>query len=207
MFTHMRKSDLLRPLLLLVLSAVITETAVAQNDRKSDTEGFFVNLHLNGSSWDLNDDSEFGELPQESGGGMGLAFGFGASQTVTLFMAFDAAQMSGGEERNDYTLAHFDIGTMITLLKQSSRFRPFGKASFTARTAEFDVDNAGVSTFGAAFSAGAGLMAFLTPRLALTGDAQATWGSMTEITTAGFSVNTSIGARSGRLNLGITWFP
>jgi len=200
----MKKVDLL---LLLSIILICAGHARAQNKPKSDTEGLFLNFHLNGTSWDLDDDSEFGELPQQSGGGFGLAFGYGASQTVTLFMAFDGAQMGGGEEREDYTLVHFDIGAMVTFLGQSTRFRPFGKASFTARTAEFDVDNAGVSMFGAAFSAGGGLMVFLTPAFAITGDAQATWGSMTEITTGGISLDTSIGARSGRLNAGLTWFP
>jgi hypothetical protein len=200
----MKKLDIFLVLVIVLLSAAAT---LAQDNPKSDTRGLFLNLHLNGTSWDLDDDSEFGELPQESGGGMGLAFGFGASQTMTIFMAFDAARLDGGEERNDYTLAHFDIGTQVTLLGQSSRFRPFGKVSFTARTAEFEVEEAGVSSFGAGFSAGLGLMAFLTTRLAIVGDAQATWGSMTEITRGNISLDTSIGARSGRLNLGLTWFP
>jgi len=191
-------------LLILMMSAGQTR---AQDRPKSDTQGLFLNFHLNGTSWDLNDDSIFGELPQQSGGGLGLAFGYGASQSVTVFMAFDGAQMGGGEETDDYTLVHFDIGAMVTFLGQSTRFRPFGKASFTARTAEFDVEQAGVSMFGAGFSAGGGLMVFLTPAFAITGDAQATWGSMTEITTGGIALDTSISARSGRLNAGLTWFP
>ena len=200
----MKKLDIILVLGIVLLSAAAT---LGQDNPKSDTRGLFLNLHLNGTSWDLDDDSEFGELPQESGGGMGLAFGFGVSQTVTLFMAFDGARLSGGEEREDYNLVHFDIGTQVTLLGESSRFRPFGKVALTARTAEFEVEEAGVSSFGSAFSAGLGLMAFLTPRLAIVGDAQATWGSMTELTTGGIALDTSIGARSGRLNVGLTWFP
>ena len=193
-----------------LLSLIVLISAgqtLGQDEAKSDTEGFFLNVHLNGTSWDLNDDSVFGELPQQSGGGLGLAFGYGASQTFTLFMAFDGARMNGQDERNDYTLVHFDIGAMVTLLGQSSRFRPFGKVSFTARTAEFEVEEADVSMFGAAFSAGGGLMVFLAAGLAITADAQATFGSMTEITTGQIARDTSIGARSGRLNAGLTWFP
>lgn len=200
----MKNLDVFLLALIVLISAGQT---LGQDKAKSDTEGFFLNVHLNGTSWDLNDDSVFGELPQQSGGGLGLAFGYGASQTFTLFMAFDGARMNGQDERNDYTLVHFDIGAMVTLLGQSSRFRPFGKVSFTARTAEFEVEEAAVSLFGAAFSAGGGLMVFLAPAFAITADAQATFGSMTEITTGEIALDTSIGARSGRLNAGLTWFP
>ena len=195
--------------ILLVPAIVLLSTvgALAQDKPKSDTEGLFLNFHMNGSSWDLSDDTDLGELPRESGGGMGLAFGYGASQTVTLFMAFDAARISGNEDRNDYNLVHFDIGAMVTLLGQSSRFRPFGKVSYTARTAEFELDNTSFSSFGSGFTAGAGLMVFIVPALAITADAQATWGSMTEITTDNISVSRSIGAQSSRLNAGLTWFP
>ena len=78
---------------------------------------------------------------------------------------------------------------------------------FTAWTAEFDLDEAEVSTFGPAFTVGAGIMAFVTTRLAVVAEGQATLGSMTEITTDDVALNTNIGARSGRLNLGLTWFP
>ena len=117
MFPHMKKLDLLLLLLAILFSAGST---LGQDRPKSDTEGLFLNFHLNGTSWDLSDDSEFGELPRESGGG---------------------------------------------------------------------------------------LMVFLVPAFAITADAQATWGSMTEITTGGVSLNTSIGAQSTRLNAGLTWFP
>ncbi len=198
----MRKNRLL--CLLAILFAVGSARA---QDEKSDTEGFFLNLHLNGTQWDLNDNTELGEFPQESGGGLGVAFGFGASETVTLFMEFDGARISGGGVRDTYTLVHFDIGAMITFLGRTSRFRPFGKASFTARTAEFDLEEAGVSTFGPGFTAGIGIMAFVTTGLAVVGEGQLTVGSMTEITTGGIALDTSIGARSGRLNVGLTWFP
>ncbi len=98
----MKTRDVFLVLLIVLLSAGLT---TAQDKPKSDTEGLFLNFHLNGTSWDLNDDTDFGELPQQSG---------------------------GGDERDDYTLVHFDIGAMVTFLGQSTRFRPFGKASFTA---------------------------------------------------------------------------
>ena len=187
--------------------AVATAPAFGQGEPKSDTEGIFVNLHLNGSSWNLSDDTEFGEIPEASGGGMGLAFGYGASQTVTLFMAFDGARVSPSGEDDTYTLVHFDIGTMITLLGQTSRFRPYGKASFTARTAEFDLEQVGLSTFGAAFSAGAGLLVFLGTRFAISAEGIGTWGTQTEITTSGVKIDTDVSANSMRINLGLNWFP
>ena len=193
--------------LCLILIGTLTTAGFGQDQPKSDTEGIFLNIHLNGSQWDLDDDTDFGELPQESGPGMGLAFGYGASQAVTLFMAFDGARISDSDADQDYTLVHFDIGGMVTFLGRSTPFRPFLKASFTARTAEFDLDDVALSTFGAGFSAGAGLMFFLSPGLAIVGDGTATWGTMTEITTSGIAIETDIGARSGRLNLGLTWFP
>ena len=200
---------LLTTTILAVLLAGNMNGAFGQGEPKSDTEGLFLNLHLNGSSWRLSDDTDLGEIPDASGGGMGLAFGYGASQTVTLFMAFDGARVSSEGENEDetYTLVHFDIGTMITLLGQSSRFRPYGKASFTARTAEFDLDELGLTTFGAAFSAGAGVMVFLGNRFALSAEGIGTWGSQTEITSSGLKIDTDISSNSGRINLGVNWFP
>jgi hypothetical protein len=192
---------------LVLVGLMAVTTAQAQDKPKSDTEGLFLNLHLNGTSWDLSDDTDFGELPSESGGGLGFAFGFGASQTLTLFAAFDAARINAADDGEDYNLVHFDLGAMITLLGQSSRFRPFGKASFTARTAEFELENIAISSFGAAFSAGAGLMVFLSPAFAITADGTATWGSMTELTTAGVALDLNLPARSFRINGGLSWFP
>ena len=69
--------------------------------------------------------------------------------------------MGGGEERDDYTLVHFDIGTMVTFLGQSTRFRPFGKASFTARTAEFGTESKMKHSMRGVVRRGSSMLAFL----------------------------------------------
>jgi hypothetical protein len=193
--------------ILVTLALLWTSPASAQNDPKSDTEGLFLNAHFNTSSWDLADDTEFGELERESGLGLGFEFGYGASQAVALLMAFDAARMDSGDDGDDYTLVHFGIGARVTLLGQQSMFRPFAKATFGARTVELDLDQRRLTMFGAGFTGGAGVLVFVSPAWAITGEALFTWGSMTEITSEGVSLETDIGASSNRFNVGLTWWP
>lgn len=192
---------------ILTLVLLCAGSASAQNDLKSDTEGLFLNAHFNATSWDLADDTDFGELERESGLGLGFEFGYGASQAVALLMAFDAARMDSGDDGENYTLVHFGIGARVTLLGQESMFRPFAKATVGARTVELDLDKIGLSMFGAGFSGGAGVLVFVSPGWAITGEALYTWGSMTEITSSGVALETDINASSNRINVGLTWFP
>lgn len=202
------RSALFVPILALFLTVSFTpSTAVAQGTPMSDTEGIFLRLNFNYTTWDLNDTELFGDFVAQGGPGFGFEFGYGASNLVALFMAFDAANIEN-EDSDSYTLVHLDLGVLLHLMNSTSKFRPYGKFALTVRTAEFDSDVVAISTFGPAFTAGAGLKYFLTEKWALNIEGLGSFGSMTEITIGPITLDdVSIGARSGRLNLGVTWFP
>lgn len=173
------------------------------------TQGFAVDVGLNGTNWTVDDDGlDF----SESGGGLDLALSFGFTDQVGLNLRADVANMDGGE----YTLAHVDLTGSYYFGQGATR--PFAELGFSTRGATIEIGEVvafgeGVVDFGelelngTAITLGGGVMHFVSPQIALQGRLLVSQGEFTDVEVRGRSGDIELDARSLRLNLGIRWYP
>ena len=185
-------------LILVILASSALQPVLAQYS----TKGVFIKPHLVGAAWSINEIDE----PDHSGGGLGLAVGYGISERFSVLIDLSGAQM---ETRSgaSYTLAHFDVGAQVVMTKEDSPFKVYVDASATARTARFEVLGANIDLNGSGGTLGFGLLYFMSEKIALDGGVRAMFGNIDEISGGGEVLDvTDIRANSTRVNFGIAWF-
>jgi len=196
----------------LLAAALLTTAPVlaAQSANRSNTRGFMVGAHLNGSSLSY----EGGD--QESGGGIGLAIGYGFSPRVQLFFNVDAANVDIGDADigGTYALGHGDLGIRYTFAKATQRWTPYLSAAFTSRLATADVETGVLSTTevsisGPAFTVGGGVQYFFSERLALDAGLLFSSGKFNTIKVGSISVDVDDvdNSTSARFNVGLKFYP
>jgi hypothetical protein len=196
-------------LIYLTVSLFLITTSIVSAQSRSTSEGFFLNLHFNASSWTLD---EF-EVDAEGGGGGGLELGYGITPLIALFAEVDGAVINA-EEGGTYTLSHADLGVQFNFGNSNSALRPFAEAAFAARVAEFDFsggefgDEATVQVSGPGLTLGGGLKYHFSTSFALDLGLKVTLGDINEVKIGTLSQELEgMSATSARLNLGFTWFP
>lgn len=187
-----------------ILLSTIGMAAQAQSldSLESNTKGFFIGVHLNGTSWTVDDLGVSGE----NGGGMGLKLGYGFNQLVTIYGNIDGAVINPNEGGN-YSLAHFDLGVNFNFGSQQRALRPYVDLALTGRAAQVTVGPAEIEISGAGFTAGGGLKYFFSLPLALDVGLLGTFGKLDEVSVGSISENISADASAVRLNIGIVWYP
>jgi opacity protein-like surface antigen len=196
-----------------VLSALVAGAALTAGSlsAQSNTSGFMLNLHVAGTSIG----GTVQDADPETGGGIGLAIGYGFNERVTLYLNVDAAAMEyadGDEEDLDdgkYALATADIGVRFNFGDSDDRLRPYLNTGFAGVVLGDQADGSEFTTSGAGLTLGGGVQYFFLPSLAFDGALQYTTGSFT---TAEFDgeeedFDTGIGFNHGRVQLGVTWHP
>ncbi len=201
-------------ILVLILACLVVLPAYGQRrgdrDRSrnrrmaSDTRGFSIGVHLNGTSWQresFNDDDEW-----EGGGGLGLTLGYGFSKLFTLYVNADGATIDP-DAGKDYTLAHGEIGGLFHFGSTRSKFRPYLDVALTGRTAEYEVGPLDVEVSGGALTFGGGVKYFASRALALDLGLKLSGGELTQTSAGNLERDIEEDAASSRLNFGIVWHP
>lgn len=173
----------------------------------SNTRGLFVGARTVGHGVAYEGDRDGG------GGGVGLRLGYGFSDLFTGYVGIDGATISEGDgferlpEGDSYGLVYIDLGGRFHF-RRDHRWVPFLEASGSIVGLAFDTSEDQEDQYGgAAFTAGAGLLYFATPNLALEGAASMTAGSLMERELAGTAEDIDIGVAGVRLHLGVAYYP
>ena len=188
--------------------ALLFSTADNAQAQRSNTRGIFLNAHLNAASIGYDED----EFDTQTGGGLGVQIGYGVSNLITLFLGVDGSVMSNDDVEDSFTLTHVDLGAQFNLGKPRSAARPYGVIALTFRQATFEFDNANapeVDFSGGGLTLGGGLKYFLSRALALDVGLNLTFGQFSDVEVGGVTINNAldINATSGRLAVGLSWFP
>lgn len=192
----------MRKAVMVLFALVIAhDLAVAQVELR----GLALSLRAHGVSWKL-DEFENLEFASHQGAGAGAEVFYGMSDIFGVFGRIDLSSVSP-DEGESYTLTHFDVGVRLLPRLASRALRPYAELAFTARSADFDVGTSTLEVSGSAATVGAGLLMFVSPRLALGFSAAGSFGSMEEVSLGGFTVDANIKATSWRGAAGLVWFP
>ena len=201
---------------ILILALLVPTSLLAQSDPPPDfhTKGFWLGLHLNGTSWSLEQADLFIDQT-DAGGGLGLTLGYGISNLVSILFNIDGASMSQ-DEGDSYTLASADLAARFTFGSGESPFRPFLEVGLSGAGTEIELEvgdpaeNANridVSISGGGLGFGGGIVYFFSRQLALDAGIDLTFGNLNSVRFGNVSVDPDIDAFTTRLNGGIVWFP
>ncbi|HEX6041406.1 outer membrane beta-barrel protein [Longimicrobium sp.] len=182
----------------------------------SDNSGFMLNLHLAG-----NGITPLGEGTEaETGGGGGLAIGYGFNDRIILYLNVDAAAVEYDEDvtsapDDTYDLVHGDLGVRVNFGHTGLKLRPYINAAFTgiaaAETYELVGEDVDQIISGGGLTVGGGLQYFFSPKLALDLGLQATQGAFTQVTID--DEDEELGSEdvtaftTSRVQLGVSWHP
>lgn len=194
-----------------IIAAAVTTFALIQHpaaQTRSNTTRLFFTAGLDGAS--INSD----ELNQSnrSGPGLHIGGGWGFNSHFALFLDAAAANIDGGGD--DYTLSHVDIGARYHFGASANALRPYLEASFTGRTAALDDqnvegnDDVDIDLSGPAFTVGGGILYFFKPGWAFNAHAKWSFGTFSRVRVENITADgLDVDATSGRLAVGVSWFP
>lgn len=181
--------------------------------QQSGNSGLMLNLHLLG-----NGISGVGaEAEMESGGGLGVALGYGFNDRVALYLNVDAATIEYDEElesnEDGYTAVTADLGVRMNFGNEGMKLRPYINAAFSglALGEEFELagENVTSTVSGGGLTVGGGLQYFFSRNLALDVGLQATQGAFTDVAVddEDEELDQGIAYTTSRVQLGVTWHP
>ncbi|HEY0024044.1 MAG TPA: hypothetical protein VGB24_14080 [Longimicrobium sp.] len=114
-------------------------------------------------------------------------------------------------DESDLVLAHFDIGGRLNFGTTTSALRPYVNAAFSgvAEGASGEPGGEDVVLSGAGLTLGGGLQYFVSPRFALDGALQGSFGKFTQIHEGDGPTELEEDRKftTARLQLGVTWHP
>lgn len=194
----------MRSLLSMCLILLAT-AAFGQPEEAYSTEGFSIGLHLNGTSWHL-DEPDLDLEGSDSGGGLGFGLSYGVSHLVTLFLNLDGASIDP-DEGETYSLGHGDLGARFTFGAPASQLKPFAQIALTGAGAELEIGRNTIQLRGGGLTLGGGLLYFLSPAWALDAGLDLTFGNLTEVEVNNLTADIDVKARTSRLNAGVRWYP
>ena len=197
----------------LVAGALLLIDAGAAGAQSSTTRGLSLGAHVLGSSLTVEGE----EL--DAGGGLGLQAGYGINRRFTIFLTLAGTVVNGVDVEEvpdvsgEWNMGHADLGVRFHFANSLKRWIPYLEAALGARAvsvddAQVDGEEVDVSLRGSTLSLGAGFGYYLKERLSLDVGLRFTGGQFTErdvgnTTVRGFEID----AQSGRLGLGLTWWP
>ena len=176
--------------------------------QRSTTRGFTLGLDLgaSGIAFEGND--------ADSGGNVGLRVGYGVNRIVTLYAAFQGANLDidNFTQFQKVTVGHVDLGVRLHIASSRRRWVPYGDVALTPRVVSADVvNNDEVNTVdfsGSSLTLGGGLAVYLAEAWALDLNVKWSGGEFTEVDLGSVVLeNLDIDATSGRITLGVTWWP
>ena len=178
--------------------------------QESTTRGFTLGVHLSGASITPEDGD------RSNAGGAGLYFGYGFNRTIQLFLQLDGAQfdVEDADVEGQWEMGHADLGLRFHFANSLRSWVPYLQAALSGRAVGVDDAVVGgnaesdVGFYGGAFSLGGGVMFYFNETFAA--DLQLLWSGgqfdrikIDNVTIDGFEFD----ATSGRVNIGILWWP
>ena len=201
----------------IALSALVAGallSAGGASAQASDNSGFMLNVHAAGSALTpVGNDTE-----AETGGGLGVAIGYGFNDRITLYFNLDAAAVEYDEDVTDapddtYTLATGDLGVRVNFGHTGLKLRPYINAAISGIAAaeeyEFADEDVDQVVSGGGLTIGGDIQYFFSPKLALDLGLQATQGAFTQVTIddEDEDLDEGVAFTTSRVQLGVTWHP
>ena len=193
--------------------AAAAPTLEAQAAR-SNTRGVMFGAHLNGSAL------TYEKQDAESGGGAGIALGWGFTPKLQVFLNVDAAKVDIKVDPGDgqdldidvgesYALVHGDIGLRYSFANPNRAFVPYISAAFSTRAATAEVLGEDVSISGPAFTVGGGIQYFFTEKLALDAGLLFSTGKFDTVKVGNVTIDgiDSETSNTTRFNIGVKFYP
>lgn len=173
----------------------------------SDTEGLFVETHLQGDGVTVEDDET------DSGRGFGVKVGYGFTPLLTGYIGIDGASLDVADPgtqvstASEYALVYVDLGGRLNFRAGSNSAVPYLDGSISGVASTYNT-SAGDATFsGAGVSLGGGLQYFFSPQFAFNGGLDLTFGSYDEVEVAGETESLDLGFTGARIDIGVSWYP
>ena len=191
------------PLAVLLAAAALLPglASLSAQGVRSDPTGFHAAGYLQGAGIMFEDDDE-----AESGGGVGLALGWGLNRTVTLYAEAAGAQVEMQDFDDTYTLAHVDLGARFHFRGPEAKALPYLTVGLTGRAAELELLGNPFTITGAGVSFGGGVLVFLSRKAALDLGVKWTAGSFKEAEYLGEKADIDMAATSARVSIGLAWW-
>jgi len=187
--------------LLLTLTSLLLVPSDSAAQEKSNPTGFHLGARLNGSSIKFE-----GDNTKESGGGGGLAIGYGINRKVTLYAEGVGASVEMADFNESYTLAHFDLGVRLNFGGVARSTLGFVNLALTGRAAAIDLLGSPFSISGAGLTVGGGVAFFLDPSTSIDLGLKWTGGTFTEAEYRGVTETIDVSATSARFDIGLSWW-
>ncbi|MEM9934272.1 MAG: outer membrane beta-barrel protein, partial [Bacteroidota bacterium] len=160
---------------LLIWAWLFIGTTYAQ-DIVSSTQGFFLNLNGQFTSWS-SESLYFGEIDDVSDGGIGISIraGYGITQNIEVFAEYGVAGISSDFSFDTYRISNFHIGGRYNFGATLRAVRPFVEASLSNQNLTIDPITFDQITFfesessGWGGAIGGGVHYFFIPNLSASG--------------------------------------
>lgn len=185
--------------------------ALGQDAARSKTTGFMLGLGLNGTSIKFENEDE-----ADRGSGGTLQLGYGFTPRFTALLDVSGVVLDGDDGEGEVTLAQAFLMGRFNFGSASSAWRPFldvglgvrGLGQDDAQFCDPTCSTHDVAFSGGAFAFGGGLSFYATRRLAVTGALHWGMGEFSDVTVDNVTVSGfESDATTGRLNIGVSWFP
>lgn len=193
--------------LILAILAVPAAAAAQTAPDPSNTQGLFLNARAGGYGVGYEGDRD------GTGTGFGLRVGYGFSERLTAFFGFEGGSISEGDgfegvpDGDDYGMLFLDLGARLHF-RRDARLVPFLEVGGSVVGLWFDTADDDEAQYGGlGVSLGAGLLYFVSPRLALEGATLFSAGSLMEREIAGVGDDVDIGVAGIRMQVGVSYYP
>jgi opacity protein-like surface antigen len=192
------------------LFALAAGAADLSAQARSTTRGFHLGAGLNGSSIkaDVEDEETGLEADRESGAGISLTAGYNFTPQFGLLITFSGASIDS-DEGGSYGLGHGDLAGRFSFANPASPLVPYLELGVTSVALVEEVEDEDVQISGTGITGAVGINYFFSPKLALDANLRFTSGELDTLKIGGESVTTEDGidVTTGRINIGISWFP
>lgn len=173
----------------------------------SDTEGLFLEAHLQGHGVTVGEDDTDG------GNGLGIKAGYGFTPLLTGYLGIDVASMEVADPAtqnftaSEYTLAYVDLGAQVNFRSGSNSLVPYLAGSLSGIASVYTTNAGDVTFSGSGASVGGGIQYFFSPQFALNGGLDFTFGSYDQVEANGETESVDLGFTGARIDIGISWYP
>jgi len=199
---------ILKPILLTTTGLFIAALPAASQE--STTRGLLLGLHIGGASLAI-ENSE-----RSSGGGGGIALGYGINRNLTLLVQGDYSSIDVRDQADvdgTWAISHLDVALRFNFANSLRSWVPYLQGGLGSRFVSVEEELTagavnGVTTFsGAAVTLGGGIMLYANQNLAFDLGLLYSGGRFTDTQVGNITLGgLDIEASSSRFNLGVSWW-